>query len=55
MAKRGGRFVLSMLAIGFTAGAALCDIIGCGFDAKEEIDYSNEELEEKRRKEEKED
>ena len=52
MAKRGARFWVTIGAIGLTAGAALLDLVGAGMDAKEEFDYSNEELEEKRRKEE---
>jgi hypothetical protein len=55
MAKRGARFLVTIGAIGLTAGAALLDLVGAGMDAKEEFDYSNEELESKKRKEEKED
>lgn len=55
MAKRGARFWVTIGAIAATALAAGLDLVGAGMDAKEEFDYSNEELEEKRRKEEKED
>jgi hypothetical protein len=55
MSKRGARFWVTIGAIGLTAGAALLDLVGAGMDVKEEFDISNEELEDKKRKEDKED